>query len=46
LLRQSQDFRVTPSPARVTSETVQGPIGKRVLAGLDPVDGILGLGAF
>ena len=29
-----------------TSETLRDLIGKRVLAGLDPVDGILGLGAF
>ena len=29
-----------------TSETLRDLIGKRVIAGLDPVDGILGLGAF
>ena len=29
-----------------TSETLRELIGKRVIAGLDPVDGILGLGAF
>jgi alkylation response protein AidB-like acyl-CoA dehydrogenase len=29
-----------------TSETLRDLIGKRVLAGLDPTDGILGLGAF
>jgi alkylation response protein AidB-like acyl-CoA dehydrogenase len=29
-----------------TSETLRELIGKRVVAGLDPVDGILGLGAF
>jgi alkylation response protein AidB-like acyl-CoA dehydrogenase len=29
-----------------TTETLRDLIGKRVLAGLDPVDGILGLGAF
>jgi alkylation response protein AidB-like acyl-CoA dehydrogenase len=29
-----------------TSETLRDLVGKRVLAGLDPVDGVLGLGAF
>ncbi len=29
-----------------TSETLRDLIGRRVIAGLDPVDGILGLGAF
>jgi alkylation response protein AidB-like acyl-CoA dehydrogenase len=29
-----------------TSETLRDLIGKRVIAGLDPIDGILGLGAF
>src|SRR6266852_3567000 len=29
-----------------TSETLRDLMGKRVLAGIDPVDGILGLGAF
>src|SRR5277367_3615926 len=29
-----------------TSETLRDLIGKRVLAGVDPVDGIMGLGAF
>src|SRR6202043_2599595 len=29
-----------------TTETLKDLIGRRVLAGLDPVDGILGLGAF
>jgi alkylation response protein AidB-like acyl-CoA dehydrogenase len=29
-----------------TSETLRDLIGKRVIAGLDPMDGILGLGAF
>src|SRR5436853_5794635 len=29
-----------------TSETLRELIGKRVIAGMDPVDGILGLGAF
>ena len=29
-----------------TSETLRELIGKRVLAGVDPVDGIFGLGAF
>jgi alkylation response protein AidB-like acyl-CoA dehydrogenase len=29
-----------------TSETLRELIGKRVIAGLDPTDGILGLGAF
>jgi hypothetical protein len=29
-----------------TTETLRDLIGKRVLAGVDPVDGIFGLGAF
>ena len=29
-----------------TTETLKDLIGRRVLAGLDPTDGILGLGAF
>ena len=29
-----------------TSETLRDLVGKRVIAGLDPVDGILGIGAF
>src|SRR3954463_1965080 len=29
-----------------TSETLRDLIGKRIIAGLDPIDGILGLGAF
>ena len=29
-----------------TSETLRDLMGKRVLAGIDPVDGIFGLGAF
>jgi hypothetical protein len=29
-----------------TTETLRDLIGKRVLAGLDPVDGILGMGMF
>jgi hypothetical protein len=29
-----------------TSETLRDLIGKQVLAGVDPTDGILGLGAF
>ena len=29
-----------------TSETLRDLIGKRVLAGVDPTDGIFGLGAF
>jgi hypothetical protein len=29
-----------------TSEALRDLIGKRVLAGIDPTDGILGLGAF
>ena len=30
----------------IARETLKDLIGRRVLAGLDPVDGILGLGAF
>jgi hypothetical protein len=29
-----------------TSETLRDLIGKRVIAGFDPIDGILGFGAF
>ena len=29
-----------------TTETLRDLIGKRVLAGIDPIDGIFGLGAF
>jgi len=33
-------------PAKICSEALRDLIGKRVLAGVDPVDGIFGLGAF
>ena len=34
------------APGFSVTETLRDLIGKRVLAGLDPVDGILGMGMF